>query len=589
MLGGIELKSQLKLADVELLQQLHWRSGADSKARRKAAAKGDKTAFVLASRAALQNSADRLQARLGEDHLAPLSGEQTPADSLAACFVSGHESEARNHGEVIRQWLHAQPLTAGSVPSCDVMLMLQLLLTPPHDTQLETWLRLWRLALINVAAPPAKSKEKTLSIKSIASAEIRFAGGLVFGALEGSDSLRDDARKTLNSALLELTDTDGMPAARVAENIRTWLATFARTAIWGKAFKTKVFDTETGDRYKLLVRRAVEMSSIDRFAFETRASETKGLLRLAAKTAGWSSKTTTGALARGRTPKAKKRGSQGDVPAVQSDWAEFAYCRSDRSIGADVLAVGHDGSTPNISLNCLGAGVLSGAWQTTLTIGDKPLIATGRWDCSCWHSDKDGDYIELQWSRNRYRIDRQIFLSRTQHFAVLMDSVTGKRDTQLGVAMTLPLVADVMARADFVSREWRLHTGDTAIRAFPVSLDFDRVHHALGDFGVEQNQLRYSVTGQQATQAALVLDWHPKRKTDDTDWQPLTVTEDRQALTSAQAAAFRLRVGKHQLVSYRNLDGSEALRAVMGNHSDHETVIGRFGKNGLEPLVLVDQ
>jgi len=589
MLGGIDVKAQSGLTDVQLLQKLKWLPGQGTKTVRKAAVGGDAAAFVLASRSRLQPFADRLRKRLGRNRLSLLSGLALPPDSLAARFTNSDGQTADpDLGESLCQWLALQPLTGTNLPPCDSVLILQLLLDPPIDTQVETWLRLWRL--VSTTVSPSKSRTKPGILAETIATATRFAGALLFEPLKGSKSLQHDSREALERTLLEMTDSDGTPAAAVVENLRAWLATFVRASEFSRAFKSPLFAGATAERYRLFIQRAIELSNGGHFAFEGQPTvDTDALLRIAAKSAGWSAQTKVGALARGRKVKGgKKKGKQRVDPAVQSDWARFAYCRSDHTSNADLLAISHSEATPNISLNCFGAAVLSGPWRTTLTVREKPVAATGKWDCTCWHSDEDGDYIELRWSRQRLHIDRQIFLSRTHRFAILMDSATGRRDSALSVDLSLRIAPNVMNQADFVSREWRLHTDTVPVRAFPVSLDFDRVHNALGDFTVEEDTIRYAVTGKQAVQAALVLDWHPKRRTADTDWQSLTVTEDRQALASAQATAFRLRVGKHQLVSYRNMDGSEELRAVMGHHSDHETIIARFGKKGLEPLVLVD-
>lgn len=590
MLGGIDLKSQPKLADVEWLRQLQWRSDSSFKAQREAAASGDKTAFVLATRAALQPMADRVTKRLGAQPYRLLTASRPRlADVPAGVFGDFEDLQGERAGETLRQLLRLWPMSTRQITWFDSLVNLHLLMVPPVDTEVETWLRLWRLVCLHIATETRRTRPSRL--EAALAAEARFLGSLVFAALEGSEKLREASRRTINATLLEVTDTDGTPAAEVAWDIRFWLGTFARIATWARAFKVSVFDNEATDRYKVFVQRAIELSSGEQFAFEpTKRDETGLLLKLAAKTAGWSSKTKVGGLARGKSAKRdKKSDRQENFPAVQSDWAEFAYCRNHYAGDADLLSVTHNSSGTRLSLHCLSTALLSGNWQTTLMVGEKKIAATGKWDCTCWHSDKDGDYIELQWRRQRCQIDRQIFLSRTEHFAILTDSVNGKRASPLAVEMTLPLAKGVMARADFVSREFRLHTGDVPVRAFPVSLDFDRVHHALGDLTVENDELHYRVTGEQATQAALILDWHPKRRTSDSDWRPLTVTEDRNTLTSAQAAAFLLRVGKHQVVSYRSLDGSGSLRSFLGNHSDHETVIAEFGKDGLHPLLLVDQ
>jgi hypothetical protein len=86
-----------------------------------------------------------------------------------------------------------------------------------------------------------------------------------------------------------------------------------------------------------------------------------------------------------------------------------------------------------------------------------------------------------------------------------------------------------------------------------------------------------------------VFDWHPQRRELPADWRVLTVTEDGRRLSAEAAVGCRIRLGKRQLLVYRNLNASKAKRAVLGHHHDHETVIGRFTADGeVDPLVLVE-
>ena len=127
-------------------------------------------------------------------------------------------------------------------------------------------------------------------------------------------------------------------------------------------------------------------------------------------------------------------------------------------------------------------------------------------------------------------------------------------------------------------------------RVLPISLDFDRVQSTPGTCAVEEEALRLQTNGVSATNFSVMLDWHPKRSELPAEWTRLTVTEARRAVDLQSAAAYRVRIGsKHQIVTYKSLNGSRELRTVLGQHTGRDSFVGRLKRGGaFEPLVLVD-
>jgi hypothetical protein len=115
----------------------------------------------------------------------------------------------------------------------------------------------------------------------------------------------------------------------------------------------------------------------------------------------------------------------------------------------------------------------------------------------------------------------------------------------------------------------------------------DRVENAPGAAEIDGKHLTLRCSGLGGVYAPLVFDWNPRRRADPVDWRALTVTEDRRRIGPAEAAGHRLRIGGRQLLIYRGLDGSKAMRAVLGHHHGSESVIARFTDGDVEPLVLV--
>jgi hypothetical protein len=87
----------------------------------------------------------------------------------------------------------------------------------------------------------------------------------------------------------------------------------------------------------------------------------------------------------------------------------------------------------------------------------------------------------------------------------------------------------------------------------------------------------------------VVIDWDPGRRHSYADWRSLTVTEEGKVLKRSAASAHRVRIGDHHVFVYRSLRASGEMRAVLGHHTPHETVIGLFVEDGeVEPIVNVD-
>jgi hypothetical protein len=235
--------------------------------------------------------------------------------------------------------------------------------------------------------------------------------------------------------------------------------------------------------------------------------------------------------------------------------------------------------------------LLEGVWDLEVRVAGQPLALADRWTCTCWFSDKDADYLEIQLlCEGGQQIERQVLLSRREHFALMADVVMSGGTGAIEYASRLPLVSAVEVEPDRLSRECRLSRGRTRARAFPLALPSERVHSALGSFGAGGAGLQLRQSGIGGLYAPIVIDWHPERRRDYADWRMLTVTELQRVVRADTASAHRLRVGDMQLFVYRSVSKSHAIpRAALGHHTVNETVVGRLDKEGtVVPIVLVE-
>lgn len=414
------------------------------------------------------------------------------------------------------------------------------------------------------------------------------------------------------------TDELGMPRADLLERLSFWIAAFVRARDWAAQAGLKLWDAKCEKRFRLLAHSASMMCRADgrlpmSNGFESSSVE---LLASASKLAGlheqsaprvYLQELSNARLFPGKGSKRKRGGlrsrrksrktaassakSAVKFPAAQSDAARLACLRSNWSTDADTLVVAHDDVMPRIELSALGKPLFSGRWDIALTVDGTPLEFTSEWNCVCWFSDEDADYIELRTDHPAgVRIERQILLSREEHFALFAEIVSGPAGAKIECESRLLPVAGASLIPDRPTRECRLKVTGCTARVFPMMLPAERVVGAAGSLGLVDDALQFRQTGIGGMYAPIVIDWHPDRARAYAEWRKLTVSEQGKAVPGDWAGGCRLRVGSDQWLFYHGMKRSQGGRAVLGQHTFNETLIGSFSKDGsVEPIILVEQ
>jgi hypothetical protein len=516
----------------------------------------------------------------------------------------------------LAHWLEAA--AAAPIHGFELLLLLEML--PAVGRGLSPALRwaLWRTALtaaIRMCGVPTDEDDDGSAPDRILidRGELPFRAGLLFAGVKAAAKLRRAGADFLSRALDDATDDDGMPRADLVARLPLWLAPFVRTRQWAAAFDEPLFDTETRQRLERCIRAIAPLCRADgRLALGNGESVSAvPILREAAVAAGLRRKSPSGRLlaelARGNgtagrgkkasrarhktSRKAAGMASRRSRPGRQSDVSRLACLRTDWSPQAAVLAVAHDDVAPRVDLSVAGASILNGAWPAEVSVDGKPVPISGGWDCTCWFSDRDVDFMELQHKRvdQGAVIDRQVLLSRGGEFAVFVDCIIGESGTPLMLRSQLPVATGMNVSSDADTRELRCKRPGTTVRCYPLSLPCDRVHGAAGRFDDAGGGLRLSQTTVGGLIAPVVLDWSAARRKQEAEWRQLTVAADGRRVSSENAGGYRLRVGDLHLVVYRSLRRTDEPRTVLGMHTGHETVIGRFMPDGaINPLLLVE-
>lgn len=432
----------------------------------------------------------------------------------------------------------------------------------------------------------------------------------VFGDIKGARRVRERGLETLRAELLAGCDNDGTPHAYLLERLPLWLASLTRTAHLAAVFDAEWWNRPARVRYARLVRRVAAMTrSSGEVALSNGAAFAQpSLLKTAAACARLKRRErpvqflaqlppdsmtagARGGRSESRSVRPPRRGKH--RPSAESDAARIACLRSNWDPGADACVIAFDGATPRIDLTAFGVPLLHGGWDLQVTVRGGAAQVRSDWECVCWFSDADTDYLELkQTASPDVEVLRQVLLSRNDHFVLLADVVKSMAGSvgPIELSTRLPLVPGAHAEQDALTREWRVKAGPLKVRVLPLGLPQESLHRADGSLAIDSAAivLRQRAAGS-GVACPLVLDWSPARRKAATQWRPLTIAEGGVTLGGADACGVRWRIGDAQWVYYHALTPRVTARTVLGMHTFNETVIGEFAGGELQQLVQVEE
>jgi hypothetical protein len=440
-------------------------------------------------------------------------------------------------------------------------------------------------------------------------AELAWQAGLLFGSIAGAAKLRDEGRDRLWQLLEASSDVRGVPTADALRDLPAWTVSIVRARDWGTRLKQHLFNVTQEKRISGLVEAVARLCRTDGRPALVRG-ETNGLtdvwsIAAASLPARWQISSPEVRYLRslahegtknGRVAAAGRNGSSPKVsrpresspPVFQSDESRLACLRSDWSASGSLLAVSHSGRFPVLEMSIGGKTLFSGDWELEARIDGRP-VNPGAWNCSCWNSDEEGDYFELQARTEDVCIERQIFLSRKDSFVLFADAVLSGGDARIESVSRLPLTGECATLAQSGSREYRLRFPGSLVRVFPLALNGPREESAASQLSACETHLELVQSGIGRVFAPLVLDWNPRRRRSPAAWRRLTVAQNGTPVPSSRAAGYLLENGPSKWLFYRSLLSTLEPRSVLGQHTMYETMVGRFAKGDFDPMVLVEQ
>ena len=285
--------------------------------------------------------------------------------------------------------------------------------------------------------------------------------------------------------------------------------------------------------------------------------------------------------------KGKRRGKKTSVvrlpePGRYFEKAEIATMR--RGWKTDGFRIAVDYARDPMWIDCLGADgkrLLSGEWDVIIHKDGKRLETDIGWSDVCWFSDDDVDYLEIESAvEGVCRIQRQMMLVREEGLMFLSDTLLANEKGRWTLDSSWELAPEIEVRSAAKTHEAELFVGSSRKERcgllLPLALPEWRRQPNRGKLFSESGKLvlHQEVDGNRLY-CPLVLASRKQSRGQVFTWRHLTVAQDLEIQPPHVAQAYRVQIGKEQVVFYRSL-ANTVRRSAMGLHLNSEFYAGRF-------------
>jgi hypothetical protein len=444
------------------------------------------------------------------------------------------------------------------------------------------------------AADPEKLARRDPLAWQLLGGELPLALAYLFPEINPCRKLKSPARRVLSTGLVELLDSQGLPAARHSPLFRPLLACWTRCQVIGDRLKRGCLSDRARDQYRRLVRQALRLCRPDgshAFSRGPSGAYPTDLFRTALRFVEDPDDAEIAALALPRSKKRRRRPpSESGLPGpgYESEWSAAAVLRRAWAGAAERLVVLHDEPQVRVEF-CSAKDVLwSGQWQLDIRLDGRPVALSGEWESICWHSDDDVDYLELEMELGELRVQRQMLLARDDGFLLLADAILGVKPGTIDYRSCLPLAPGVEFRPATESREGLLVGTKRRARVMPLALPEWRAERRVGELARTSEGLELRQTHPHRLYAPLLFDFDRRRRRKRLTWRQLTVAESLRVVPPETAVGYRVAVGKQQWLVYRSL-GPKANRTLLGHNLSTEMLVAQFDRWGeVEPLLEIE-
>ncbi|MHB8970611.1 MAG: hypothetical protein ACYC3X_07865 [Pirellulaceae bacterium] len=425
--------------------------------------------------------------------------------------------------------------------------------------------------------------------------ELPLALAFVLPELQECRDLIVPASRAISLAMVELLDGEGMPHAAYLEYFRGLLACWTRCFIMGRAAGWKCCDDDANVQYAWMVRQALRLSRPD------------GTLVFSQGLSGdWCPDLLQAALAQGGNRRDRQMAQQvlpspfahrgnrcgGKLLAssAHSEWGEICVMRSKWSRKSPQFTCLFHGDRLRGELTTDGRTLWSGNTTPTVRVDDRPLELRSEWTETCWFTDEDVDYLELEVDcQDGWQIQRQMLLAREDRFLLIADAVLGPQPAAIEYQVRFPCAKDIHFDPAGETREGVLGNHRKISAVLPLSLPEWRAAPANGSLQTDGDALQLAIAEKsQRLYVPLLFDLAPPRVSKRRTWRQLTVAEHLASQPRDVAVGYRVQLGNTQWLFYRSL-APRSNRSVLGQNVSNEFVAARFDRDGgLEELIEIE-
>jgi hypothetical protein len=444
-------------------------------------------------------------------------------------------------------------------------------------------------------------------VNQLLAGELPLAVGYLFPEVRALRNLRIDARTVLSEALIELTDGQGLPHARMLPILGPLFACWTRCRWIGGQLRRGAWSRDAELQYEWLVRHAIRLARADgRFLFApdragivSRADQCasiwdESLFKTALKLAGDRG---DHAAALEALPKSVVRKSfqpkRSDLPksSLNSDWAGVTVMSDGWSQSAARIALAYADGAPTIEITVDGESLFAGVWEFETTCDDQPLAPISDWEQLCWESGKQFDFLEIGVNLSAgLRLERQVLFGRKDRVLYLADIIIASDDAPRRIqhSTSLPFVIGAHWNPEAETRDGTITAGHIRAAVLPLGLHEWRADPRGGSL-VEKNSslvLSQEINGR-AICCPLWIDLKSKRSAEQRTWRQLTVAEWMEVIPPDVAVGYRAQSGDDQWLLYRSL-GPAGNRTLLGHNIAGEFCAGRFAGGKFKEWIEIE-
>lgn len=533
----------------------------------------------------------------------PVELDATPTVDLlqfVSRFVATKDGSEAKVARRLEQWMSAQDRRECSVRfGLDCLAWAHALPRLASVLPAAPWCELFEL-LMDVAENSSGCDVQEDPLASqLQSGELAVTLAYLFPQHARCAALMSSGRAAISQALLELHDGEGLPHAQDLQRLPGLLACWTRAEWLARAADMTAFDRDARNQYEWLVRQAIRLTrwdgSLMLSARTDRTTWNKHLMRAALQLNDDAADDAIAARVLPPLAKTNQSGSQRTKevpePAVYSEWSELCATRTEWKRNAPQVGVTFDEQSYCWELSVAKEILWSGALTAEITIDGKRQQMATDWSETCWFSDEDADYLEVECDlTNGWAIQRQLLVARQGKFIYFADNVLGPAAAQIEYSLHLPLLPGIDFRPAAETHEGSLVGSKLRALVIPLGLPEWRTDNRSGKLeATTDGALRLSQTAHgKAMCAPLYVDLQAKRLDKPLTWRRLTVAEKLEIQPPDIAVGYRVQVGKSQWFMYRSL-APAANRTLLGQNLSNEFVCAKFKSDGtLDELIEIE-